>query len=201
VTVGEEDETPVGPAADGWPVELRGVTESVVATRGPEGRWNFAPLGLHDERPVRARTWGRTRTRHNFEERGEGYVQFTRDPLDFTEAALAVREADEPVLASADAWARVGVDELARGREGDTQWVDWVLVPESTGIERETVPLLNRGNAAVIEATVAASRLGVPTYDDDALRDRLEYFADVIERCGGEREQAALVRLRELVDW
>jgi hypothetical protein len=198
---GNEAETTGGSTGDGWPVELRGVTESVVATRGPEGRWNFAPLGLHDERPVRARTWGRTRTRHNFEERGEGYVQFTRNPVDFTEAALAIREGDEPVLASADAWARVDVGELARGREDDTPWVDWALTPESAGVERETVPLLNRGNAAVIEATVAASRLGVPTYDDDALRDRLEYFAGVIEQCGGEREQAALVRLRELVDW
>jgi len=39
---------------------------------------------------------------------------------------------------------------------------------------------------------VAASRLDVPEYDDAELRARLDYFADVVERAGGEREQEAL---------
>jgi len=189
------------PEAPGWPVELSGITESVVATRGPEDRWNFAALGLHDEEPVRARTWGRTRTRRNFEERGAGYVQFTRDPVDFTEAALAVREHEGPVLASADAWVRVNVGEQARGRDDGTEWVDWALHPGEARVERETVPLINRGHAAVIEATVAASRLDSPAYDDAVLRERLEYFAGVIEQCGGERDREALARMRELAEW
>ena len=41
--------------------------------------------------PVTATTYGRTRTWRNFRERGGGYVQFTRDPVDFVEAALLVR--------------------------------------------------------------------------------------------------------------
>jgi hypothetical protein len=196
-----------------WPVELRGVTESVVTTRGPNGRWNVAALGLHaddgrdepgavdGDTPVRARTWGRTRTRRNFTERGGGYVQFTRDPVTFTEAALAVREEDEPVLDSADAWVRVGVERVGEGSEGDTEWVDWHLHPEEAAVERETVPTTNRGHGAVVEATVAASRLDVDAYDTDELRDRLEYFAAVIERCGGPREREALTRMRELVEW
>ena len=36
----------------------------------------------------------------------------------------------------------------------------------------ETVPTIDRGFGAVIEATVAASRLGVPAYDQEALRER-----------------------------
>ena len=196
-----------------WPVELRGVTESVVTTPGPNGRWNVAALGLHVDgetgdrwsddgsQPVRARTWGRTRTWRNFTERGEGYVQFTRDPVDFTEAALAVREEDEPVLDSADAWVRVAVERVGEGSEGDTGWVDWHLYPEEAAVEREVVPTTNRGYGAVVEATVAASRLDVEAYDTDELRDRLEYVAAVIERCGGPRERAALARLRELVEW
>ncbi len=191
-----------------WPVDLRGVTESVVTTLGPNERWNVAALGLHAEedspdsdRTVRARTWGRTRTWRNFTERGEGYVQFTRDAVDFTEAALAVREETEPVLDSADAWVRVAVERVGEGAEGGTEWVDWHLHPREATVDRETVPTTRRGYSAVVEATVAASRLDVEAYDTDRLRQRLDYFAGVVERCGGEREQEALARLRELVEW
>ena len=183
-----------------WPVELRGITESVVTTQGPDGSYNVAALGLSADDPVTATTWGQTRTRRNFERVGEAHVQFTRDPVDFVEAALTVRETDEPILPSADAWARVAVEEIDAGTEDGTEWVEWTLEPVESAVERETVPVTNRGYAAVIEATVAASRLGVPAYDDDRLAARLAYFADVIERCGGEREQVAWQRLETAVD-
>ena len=183
-----------------WPVELRGITESVVTTQGPDGSYNVAALGLSAGDPITATTWGQTRTRRNFERVGEAHVQFTRDPVDFVEAALTVREIEEPILSSADAWARVAVEEIDAGTEDGTEWVEWTLEPVESAVERETVPVTNRGYAAVIEATVAASRLGVPAYDDDRLAARLAYFADVIERCGGEREQVAWQRLETAVD-
>ena len=186
-----------------WPVELAGVTESVVTTLGPNDRWNVAALGLHepsDSGPVTATTWGRTRTWRNFRERGEGYVQFTRDPLDFAEAALAIREESDPVLSSADAWVRVSVERLDDGEDGDTQWVEWALVPEESAVERRVVPTTNRGYAAVVEATVAASRLDVPAYDREQLLDRLSYFESVVETAGSDRERRAFERVRDLVD-
>lgn len=181
----------------GWPVGLRGVTESVVTTLGPNDRWNVAALGLFAGDPVTARTWGRTRTWRNFRERGEGYVQFTPDPVDFVDAACSVREDDDPLLESADAWARVEVEAIEEGSENATQWVEWELRPVEGAVERRTVPTTNRGYNAVVEASVAASRLGVPGYDDEELRERLAYFADVVDRCGGERERLAFDRLRE----
>ncbi|MEF8783473.1 MAG: DUF447 domain-containing protein [Haloarculaceae archaeon] len=191
-----------------WPVELRGVTESIVTTEGPNGRWNAAALGLHAdantdsgvEHDIRARTWGRTRTWRNFRERGGGYVQFTRDPVDFVDAALAVREEDDPVLNGVDAWARVEVRRLERGESGGTQFVDWALTPIESVVERQAVPTTNRGYGAVVEATVAASRLGVDSYDSATLRDRLDYFEEVALKCGGPREREAINRIRDLVD-
>jgi len=198
VTVGEEP-TP------GWPVALRGVTETVVATLGPDERWNLAALGVSvpaaaeggdpPEDAAVARTWGRTRTRRNFAARGEGYVQFTRDPVDFVEAALTVRESATPVLDSADAWVRVAVEERARGEEGATDWVDWVLHPREAEVVREVVPTTNRGYGAVVEASVAASRLDVPAYDTAELEARLDYFESVVATCGGPREREAFERL------
>ena len=193
-----------------WPdaLDLRGVTESVVTTLGPHGRWNLAALGLHAPEadgaggaagPVTARTWGRTRTWRNFTERGEGYVQFTRDPVDFVDAALAVREETAPLLDGVDAWARVTVSRLDAGETGGTAWVDWALSVREAGVERETVPTTNRGYNAVVEATVAASRLDVESYDSDRLRERIDHYEGVARRCGGPRERAAMDRLLELV--
>lgn len=183
-----------------WPVELRGVTESVVTTLGPNDRWNVAALGLFAGDPVTARTWGRTRTRRNFRQRGEGYVQFTRDPVVFVDAACSIREAEDPLLEAADAWARVTVEAVDEGTEERTEWVEWELRPVEAAVERRVVPTTNRGYGAVVEATVAASRLGVDGYDDAVLRQRLAYFEDVVERCGGDSEREAFDRLREHVD-
>ncbi|WP_436932771.1 DUF447 domain-containing protein [Halosimplex halobium] len=184
----------------GWPVELSGVVESVVATLGPNDRWNVAALGLHAGDPVTARTYGRTRTRRNFRERGGGVVQFTRDPVAFVDAALSVYEVDEPVLDGADAWVEVEAERVGSEREGDTEIVTWELRPVDSGVERRVVPTTNRGFYAVVEATVAASRLDVPGYDREVLVDRLAYFESVAETAGGERERAAFDRIDELVD-
>ena len=201
-----------------WPVDLRGVTESVVATRGPNGRWNAAALGLRapgfdgddgdgdgtadDPDPtVTAVTYGNTRTRRNFRREGGGVVQFVADPRDFVDAALSVRESDDPVLASADAWVAVDAEFRGADERDGTHLERWVLSPVESGVRREYVPTINRGFCAVVDATVAASRLDVPGYGTDELLDRLDYFAETVERCGGPRERAAFARVDELTGW
>lgn len=185
----------------GWPVELDGVVESVVATLGPNDRWNLAALGLFSTEPVTARTWGNTRTRRNFHRQGKGHVQFTRDPVDFVEAACAIYERDEPILPSADAWARVEVEQVDAGESGGTRWEEWELTPIQSAVETRVVPTTSRGHGAVIEGTVAASRLDVESYDTAELLDRLAYFEGVVERCGGEREREAFSRLTDHSGW
>ena len=189
-----------------WPdaLDLRGVTESVVTTLGPNDRWNLAALGLHapDERggPVTARTWGRTRTWRNFTERGVGYVQFTRDPRTFVDAALSIRESDNPVLEEADAWVRVEVERIGEGESGGTTWADWTLSPVESRVLHQSVPTTNRGYYAVVEATVAASRLDVDAYDRAELIERLRYLESVVGTAGGPAEREAFERVREYVD-
>jgi len=213
-----------------WPVELAGVTESLVATRGPGGAWNFAPLGVfapgfddaleidglrearsdgeharsvsrtHDD-PATARTWGRTRTRINFERTGEGVIQFARDPLLFVECALGIVERQEPVHDMADAWVRVAVDPVTRGTSRGTEWRAWTLEPSETGVERTAVPTTRRGYSAVIEATVWASRLDADAYDRSELENRLAFLEAVVEAAGSDRDRRAFDRIPELTDW
>ncbi|WP_049947647.1 DUF447 domain-containing protein [Candidatus Halobonum tyrrellensis] len=193
---------------------LAGVTESVVATLGPNDRWNLAALGLHEPEggdggstpgdggaSVRARTWGRTRTRRNFAARGGGVVQFVADPRDFVDAAVTVREESDPVVDSADAWVRVSARRGDAGERGGTEWVDWRLTPAESAVVGGGVRTINRGFGAVIEATVAASRLDVPAYDTAHLLDRLAYFERVVDRCGGAREREAFARLSAATGW
>jgi len=186
-----------------WPVTLRGVTESLVTTLGPNDRWNVAALGLQaptDENPIVGRTWGRTRTRRNFTERGQAVVQFTSDPMLFVEATHSITEREEPVLAAAHAAVEIDVERRRSGREGGTEWVDWALSPVDVTVFDREVPTTNRGYNAVVEATVAASRLDVASYDTAMLLDRLRYFESVVERCGGPAEREAFTRLDELID-
>ncbi|MFB6155874.1 MAG: DUF447 domain-containing protein [Haloferacaceae archaeon] len=190
-----------GDADADWPVDLRGVTESVVSTLGPNGLWNVAALGLHAGDPVTARTWGNTRTRRNFHRRGGGVVQFTSDPRDFVDAALSIREGESPVLDSADAWVRVEVARANEGEDGGTRWEEWELVPVESEVRRERVPTVNRGFYAVVEATVAASRLDVPAYDTETLLERLSYFEETVRACGGSAEREAFERLSAYTDW
>lgn len=184
-----------------WPIDLEGVTETVVTTRGPEGRWNAAALGVHGGSPVTARTWGHTRTRQNFERRGSGYVQFLADPEVFVDAALGISEHEEPILDATAAWTQVTVDRVTDGTEAGTSWVDWALYPEETTVSTRTVPRLRRGTAAVVEASVAASRLDVGAFDRETLSDRLDFFAEVVQRCGDDAEKRAMARIHSLSGW
>ena len=189
-----------------WPVELRGVTESVVATLGPNDLWNMAALGLHapdePDEPVEATTWGNTRTKRNFHRQGGGVVQFTADPREFVDSAMTIREESDPVLPNADAWVEVSVTSVDRGEEGGTEWERWELRPVTKGIIERSRPLtINRGFYAVIDATVAASRLDVPAFETDVLIDRLEYFEATVDKCGGPSEREAFERLSEYSGW
>lgn len=191
-----------------WPVDLRGVTESVVATLGPNELWNFAALGLHapDDReesdaPVTATTWGNTRTRRNFHRRGGGVVQFTQDPREFVAAAATIHEKEGPVLDDADAWVEVEAEQVDAGEDGGTRWERWELTPVESAVIREYVPTINRGFAAVVDATVAASRLDVPAFDTEELLDRLDYFAETVEKCGGPAEVEAFETLSDVSGW
>lgn len=184
-----------------WPVVIQGIVEAVVTTKGPNDRWNVAALGLHEGDPVTARTWGETRTRQNFEREAAGIIHFTEDPVLFVEAALSIVERDDPVLSEAAAWVSVDVEHCAAGTTGGTDWAEWSLTPRQAEIRRRGVPTINRGSNAVVEATVAASRLDVEAYSTPELLDRLAYYWDVVERCGSERDRDAFRRLDELIGY
>ena len=198
------------PDTDDWPLPLRGVTESVVTTLGPNDLWNVAALGLHApegsaaptrDDPVTATTWGNTRTRRNFHRQGGGVIQFVSDPRTFVDAALTIYEVEESVLPETHAWVEVRAEQVDAGKDGDTRWERWQLHPTEAAVTDPVIPRINRGFAAVVEATVAASRLDVPAYDTENLLARLRWLADVVDRCGGRPEREAFATLDAETGW
>ncbi|MFC6735680.1 DUF447 domain-containing protein, partial [Halolamina salina] len=119
----------------------------------------------------------------------------------FVDAALSIREASEPVLPSADAWVEVDATLVDSWTEAGTTIREWELTPGESEVVREDPTTINRGFGAVVEATVAASRLGVAGFDDADLPERLDFLAGVVERAGGAREREAMTRIEEYADW
>lgn len=182
-----------------WPVGLQGVTETVVATKGPSGLFNFAALGLHAGSQVTARTWGTTRTRRNFSREESGYILFISDPVFFVDAALGIVESEDPIPDDVDAWVLVNVVRQDTGMSKGTEWVDWELTPIESSVDRTRVPMINRGVNAVIEASVLASRLDVSAFDEAALQEQLDYFRGVVDSCGGHRAKEAMDRIDDYI--
>jgi hypothetical protein len=185
-----------------WPAALAGITESVVTTRGPNGRWNAAALGLHrDDTVVTAQTFGRTRTWRNLQADGRGVINFTTDPVQFVRAALSVYEPDTAVLAGAAAVVEVTAAAIREWTEDTTEMTRWELQPVWANIRQWQLPTYRRGRMAVIDATVAASRLDVPGADEAALRAELQRCADIVARTGSDSDRTAFAEIDALTHW
>ena len=183
-----------------WPFRYDGIVESVASTRQPDTTWNIAALGVYPgKNEICATTWDRTRTRRNLEASGKCFIQVTSDPVVFARAALETWTRSKPVLPEAAAWVEAEANRIDSGFDGETEWVEWSLTPEFATINERQVPIPTRGRAAVIEMTVAASRLGNDAFEDEPLRDRLDYFAGVAEKCGGEAERRAVERIMDIL--
>ena len=185
-----------------WPTAICGITETVITTRGPNGRWNAAALGLHrDAARVTAQTYGRTRTWRNLRADGRGVINLITDPLQFVRAALSVYEPPEPVLSGTAAVIEVTAAATREWSEDETQMTLWELEPAWVRIREWWLPTYRRGRTAVIDATVAASRLDVPGEDPAALCDELRRCAAIVERTGSPTDRAAFEKIDALTGW
>ena len=184
-----------------WPIDFDGIVETVTTTHQPDGSWAVAALGIQQrDGDIVARTWGETRTKRNLSRTGVGFVQLIPDAVIFTRAALERWSREEAIFPEAAAWIEIEATPIDSGSEAGTDWVDWSLQPTDHEVRRQSVPLPGRGLAAVIEMTVTASRLDVPAYADEPLRERLQYFAEVATRCGGPTERDAVDRIERIVE-
>jgi len=171
----------------------------IFTTISTDGVPNAAPIGLHmKDGRFFARIYN-SKTLDNILGKKAAAANIVDDPILFVQSALSDIQPDKfdliggfPVLKDALGW--IIFD--CKCRKGETISVV-ELLPVESKINRRQIKPINRGFNAVIEATVEATRYVV--LKDKKYLDRLEYYNNIVQKCGGSKEKEAMKLLFELV--
>jgi hypothetical protein len=179
-----------------------GISEVIVTTLSAAGKPNAAPIGIIttvDETGARehsVKLYRGSQTLANVLETGTLAANVTTDAVLFVRTAFedlpaAYFTAFEgvPVLWEANAWTVF----TAALQEERKEYLQFRLTPQAVKINRAEVKAINRGLNAVIEATVLATRLSMAEDERarEEMRNELERYAAIVEKCGGRREKEA----------
>lgn len=177
------------------------ILETIVSTMDAQGRPNFAPMGIRLEgervllRPFReAQTW------KNLQEVPEGVVNFTDNVLLFARCAIdafvpphhPAAEVRGAVLDDVCAWQEFRVIERDLAEERGRFWAR--VVTEGRG--RDFLGF-NRGKHAVIEATIAATR--VHLIGRAPVLEEFTRLRPLVDKTGGPEEQEAFAFLESRI--
>lgn len=177
------------------------ILESIVTTLDPEGRANFAPMGVEwAEDEIVVKPYRETTTFRNLTAHGEAVVNLVDDVSYFVRGALGspsfpshpAKVVRGVVLDAACSWREI------RAREADTSGPRARFVCEVVhrGLQREFVGY-NRARAAVLEATILATRTRIlPIHEILAELQRLQI---IVDKTAGPAEREAMAELSEFV--
>ena len=170
-----------------------GINEIIATTT-----FNAAPMGIHIRDGITTMIlFPGSRTVENVVRDGWVVANIIADPVVYVKTAFddLPREAfvEEPVagktmyrLADAEAWIAFTActDKTANGT------VKATLTREKEIIETVAVHPVNRGFNSLIDATVHTTRYRITR--DPKLRELIGYHTDIVRKCGGKKELAAL---------
>lgn len=179
--------------------------ETVVTTTGRDGVVNCAAMGVRwGEEELVFWPFDATRTLKNLRFRGEAVVHLTDDVLLFVQAALGdphppMRPAGAvagSVIEDVTSWREVVVSEIAPSGDGTARSrVRARVVGGGTGT-REALGLCRARHAAV-EASILASRLR--WLGGERVQADLVGLQELVDKTGGRRERAAMEYVRQYV--
>lgn len=187
--------------------ERASLIETVVTTTGSDGVVNCAAMGVRwGEEELVFWPFDATRTLKNLRFRGEAVVHLTDDVLLFVQAALghprpamrAARAIVGSVIEEANSWREVVVTEIAPSEDGmPRSRVRARVVATGTGRGTGQPAGLCRARHAAVEASIVASRLRwLGGERVDAELARLE---ELVDKTAGPRERAAMAYVRRYV--
>ncbi len=180
------------------------IIETVVSTLEPDGRPNFAAMGVQwGEEQIVMRPFRNTHTYRNLAATGHAVVNITDDVLALVDSALG-----QPALPHFPAVVVPGVifagacywRELALvSAGGSAQRGEMFCRIVHRGWQRDFLGF-NRARGAVIEAAILATRLHLLQRSDVAAA--LERCETIVEKTGDAAERTALQRIRSYTrDW
>ncbi|HEU5169214.1 MAG TPA: DUF447 domain-containing protein [Gemmatimonadales bacterium] len=177
------------------------IIESIVTSLAPDGRVNFAPMGVEwDEETIVLKPFLDTTTFRNVSATRAAVVNLTDDVLLFARSAIASPEfpwspasaVPGAVLDAACSWRELEVVHLD-GTPPRSRIVTRVV---HRGTRRDFIGF-NRARHAVLEAAILATR--VHLLPGAQVRDELARLAVLVEKTAGPREQEAWELLRGYV--
>jgi hypothetical protein len=180
---------------------LKGGINEVIATTA----FNAAPIGIHlHEGSITMILFTGTHTAQNILRDGWVVANFLHDPVLYVKTAFEDLPRDEfveePVngkrmcrLSSAEAWSAFS----AKVERTTGEVVVFSLVPEKEIVEGVFVHPVNRGFNSIIDATVHATRYVMNR--EPELKNRIDYHAGIVRKCGGKKELAALTMLMRYI--
>ncbi len=170
----------------------------IFTTISPEGIPNAAPIGLHRKgNRLFARIYS-SKTLENIISKPELAANIVDDPVLFVQASLSDVKPERfefvegfPVLKNALGWLLFE----CRCKKGEKVTVVELSPLRGKTITKKIQPV-NRGFNAVIEASIHATRYVILKEPN---LDRIEYYNNIVKKCGGAREKEAMKLLYELI--
>ncbi len=162
------------------------------------GDWiNTAPLGIivkdEDSTNAKVRLYS-NHTRENIKEKGELWINVIHDPVIF--AICSFEDLDDsyfeshnpPVIKGSLSWCRMKAE--IKGAYAEVELIDGNVL-------RRNIKAVNRGFNAIVEALVHATRL--VEFRNIGLKEKVDYYLKLAEKCGGERERRAVEIIKERI--
>ncbi len=178
------------------------IIETILSTVDENGRPNFAPMGaVWGEDELIIRPFRRTHTCRNLLTTGCGVANLTDDVLAFVESALGdvmlphfpARVVPGVVVSEACYWRELRVVSATDSPERAELRCKVVY----RGRQRDFVGF-NRARAAVIEATILATRLHL--LNQAEVWAALAQYETIVVKTGDQREHEALQRVRSYIE-
>jgi hypothetical protein len=182
-----------------WPMQ-DGINEVIATTMV-----NAAPMGIicRDNRLMMA-VFRTSHTALHIENQGVIVANIIHDPVLFVQTAFSDLPSDAFI------YENVGDQEVCRLADAQSyviyradivqkteQKILVSLTPEKTQLAHTPLIPINRGFSSVIEATVHGTRYIINK--DPKLLILIDHHADLVMRCGGEKERTALRLLRTFI--
>lgn len=175
------------------------IIETILSTLDENGRPNFAPMGVvWGENELIIRPFRHTHTYRNLLATGHAVANLTDDVLAFVDSALGdvmlphfpARVVPGVVLSAACYWRELRMVSAA----GAPERAELRCKVVYRGRQRDFLGF-NRARAAVIEATIQATRLHL--LDPAEVWAALKRYETIVAKTGDQREHDALQRVRD----
>lgn len=180
------------------------IIEAIISTTSRDGRINFAPMGvrLSGDGGMRMTVYHSSDTYRNLRQNPSGVINLTGDVELFVKTALFDHVPSHNTAGVASGGVMYAADEALEFRvdsvedQGEKSMMAGAVVLERK--LRTPQAGINRGRAAVLEALIAVTRIGIMPADE--IEAAIRRAGDIVEKTGGGAETRSMELIGKYYD-